>query len=540
MADRIRTVKASGGDYSSLAAWEAGEQADLVSLDETRIADCSSLADTSAVSVTGWTTDATRRIVIRAASGERHGGKWNTSAYRLSVDNNNAVALTEEFVDIQGIQAEVSESGATQRACFVLTSGLNLSDIRLEKCIARQKPGSAGSGNLIGFQNEDSSTVWRLSNCLAYDFRQGSGVGFNTVVNAETYHYFCGAHNCDTGFQNATGADTMLVKTSWAQDCTDGFAGTWDTGSDYNISDVASDAPGANSQNSTSITFVDEANDDFHMDPGSAGVGDGIDLSTDSAYPVGEDIDYLAFASWDGVNVGPDQFAVSGGALSGTASGTTTGVGTLAGAGALVGTASATSSASGVLNGSGALSGNSSADTTASGTLAGAGALSGQGSGSGDGSGTLSGAGVLSGSASATSDASGTLAGSGALAGSSSGAGDGSGNIQGVGSLSGIASAEGTASGNLVNATPDGSMSGTASATTTGSGNLVGAGVLIGSASAEGFASGTIRDLNAASLTIYGILFASRAAANPSVNSQSAAVSAVIGQILHNVKVTSQ
>jgi hypothetical protein len=39
------------------------------------------LADTTAVTITGWTTDATRYIQIEAASS--HGGKWNDNIYRL-------------------------------------------------------------------------------------------------------------------------------------------------------------------------------------------------------------------------------------------------------------------------------------------------------------------------------------------------------------------------------------------------------------------------------------------------------------------------
>ena len=57
----------TGTDYTSLSAWEAGMQKDLVSADEISVAKCrctGGTADTTAFSINGWTTDATRYIKI--------------------------------------------------------------------------------------------------------------------------------------------------------------------------------------------------------------------------------------------------------------------------------------------------------------------------------------------------------------------------------------------------------------------------------------------------------------------------------------------
>ena len=79
----IKTVKPSGGDYTSLANWEAGQQGNLPALNETHTAECYSMEDSSFVDLFGWTTDPTRYIKIYTPLSERHSGKWNANKYRM-------------------------------------------------------------------------------------------------------------------------------------------------------------------------------------------------------------------------------------------------------------------------------------------------------------------------------------------------------------------------------------------------------------------------------------------------------------------------
>ncbi len=83
----ISTIKEDGtGDYTSLSAWEAGENRDLVALDEIAVAQIDGTwtnPDTTAVTIDGWVTDATRYIKIYTTATARHDGKWNTGKYRL-------------------------------------------------------------------------------------------------------------------------------------------------------------------------------------------------------------------------------------------------------------------------------------------------------------------------------------------------------------------------------------------------------------------------------------------------------------------------
>ncbi|MFH1666726.1 MAG: hypothetical protein ABIA17_04055, partial [Elusimicrobiota bacterium] len=67
-----KTIKSSGGDYTSLTAWEAGEQADLVALDRVAVAECYDFESVeSPISINGWTTDAGHYIKIYVPPSER-------------------------------------------------------------------------------------------------------------------------------------------------------------------------------------------------------------------------------------------------------------------------------------------------------------------------------------------------------------------------------------------------------------------------------------------------------------------------------------
>src|SRR3989344_9507887 len=72
--------------YTSLSAWEAGEQRDLTATDEIAVARIEGTwtnPDTTPVTISGWTTDATRYIKIYTTPEARHTGKWDNTRYRL-------------------------------------------------------------------------------------------------------------------------------------------------------------------------------------------------------------------------------------------------------------------------------------------------------------------------------------------------------------------------------------------------------------------------------------------------------------------------
>lgn len=307
-----KTVKSSGGDYSSLSAYEAGEQGNLVTADEVRQAECYAFQDTTQVNFSGWTTDATRYVRVYTPSAERHDGKYNTSRYRNEVTAGgnffNLFENTALFARFEGLQFQLT--AANRVACIGFYGNANgTSDVRLTECIIKGilTGTTTADGVLQAFVQSKSVTA----NCIAYDFDLTVSRGFRTEAAADdgAFVYNNTAQNCAAGF--STGFQDSIAKNNIAYSCSAGYSGTWGTGTSYNLSGPStSDAPGTNGLNATTVTFVDAANDDFHLASGDTGAKDaGTDLSADGNYAFSIDIDgQTRSGTWDR---GADEFVVT-------------------------------------------------------------------------------------------------------------------------------------------------------------------------------------------------------------------------------------
>ena len=299
-----KTVQASGGDYSSLSAWEAGEQGDLVTADEIRQAECSAFSDTTMVVIDGSTTDSTRYLRVYPAAGAEARMPWSTSAYRVEAVG-SVFHVKDGFTRIERIQIRTTSAATSSAIVFSWYAGASGS--RALGVVARGNNADASAFHVGFFSNgADTGTVYMV-NCVAYDMGTGHAVsnGYRLTQSTDTWYvYNCTAHTCATGFLQSAG--TFVAKNCLAAACTDGFGGTFDAASDYNASDLASDAPGANSRNSQTFTFAAEAGDDFHLAGTDAGAKNfGTDLSGDSAFPFSTDFDGVTRSgTWD---IGADE-----------------------------------------------------------------------------------------------------------------------------------------------------------------------------------------------------------------------------------------
>ena len=181
MADTLKTVKPSGGNYTSLAAWEAGQQC-VISAGDTQTAECYSMADDT-VSINGWTTVATGYIIIKGADSDRtssNTGKWSTSRYRI-----RDILVMEEYCRLVNLQWEIYEDGT---GCETYYSGTGATYI--SGCIFKGN-GSSQKAILHGGNANAKMYIW---NCIifglnasdsgrrGFEIQSGTGYVYSTTV----------------------------------------------------------------------------------------------------------------------------------------------------------------------------------------------------------------------------------------------------------------------------------------------------------------------------------------------------------------------
>ncbi|MFH0854631.1 MAG: fibronectin type III domain-containing protein [bacterium] len=269
-------------------------------------------ADTTAVTIGGWTTGRTNYLRIytpyltsEVGTSQRHNGKWNTAYYYLSktaTSETNFITLTSYYIYLEGLQIYLDNAGFN--FCRALYFPSSSSNYYINSCIIK---GNNGSGILYGIAAD--SPAFSIKNSIIYNIpymcisTRGSGKIYNTIVK-----------NCQYGIRPEGNTSPPLVKNSLAFSCTDGYYGTFDSSSDYNMStNSATDAPNATFTNdyitqSATDFFADYENDDFHIKTGSVAKNAGTNLSTDTYLDFSTDIDgtYRADGSWD---IGADEYS---------------------------------------------------------------------------------------------------------------------------------------------------------------------------------------------------------------------------------------
>jgi hypothetical protein len=269
--------------------------------------------DTAPVRIGDWTTSPTNYIRIftpylasEVGVSQRHDGKWDAGAYRLEVTNNTALSLETEYVRLEGLQIRLA--GVAQNYVYGIIFNLS-STLMLEHyvsdCLVWGDDATASNYDQSGIyvlHGQGEAYFW---NNVVYDFRGNTGCAFNLEDSDWTFYVYNNTvYNCNLGYWRQPGV--AILKNNIAQNCTDGYLGTFDASSDYNLSDLAADAPGTNAKNSTTVSFVNAGADDFHLAPGDTGARDaGMNLSADPGLKFSDDVDrQTRTAPWD---IGADE-----------------------------------------------------------------------------------------------------------------------------------------------------------------------------------------------------------------------------------------
>lgn len=304
--ESIKSIRSSGGDYTSLSAWEAGEERDLVTADEIAIAECyddwpSGLNDTVVISGT-WVSDSTRYPIIRCATGHGHDGTPG-SGFHIRHSSVSGTAITIQVSYTRVIGLDVANSTGSGSGIYLAQDGI------VEKCLC-----TTNGGNGITLSGTAGKEQVARNN-LCYEC-SADGIDLGLAAARYVYNNTCvgnGVYGIDAGRNNSN----QHIKNNLCSGNTSGdynWAGT-SIDDDYNASadTTATGGGGANSVNSQTFSFADAANDDYHL---SAATSGGTDLSA-ATYGFSDDIDGETRSNWD---FGFDEYASSGTTVSGSLS----------------------------------------------------------------------------------------------------------------------------------------------------------------------------------------------------------------------------
>jgi len=298
----VKTIRASGGDYTTLSAWEAANEGDLVTADEVRVAECYNdwpLGLNDTVIIAGSITDATRYLKITVAEGHRHDGTPG-SGFWVYHGSAVVVSIVNMYTVVEHIEAV---SKATTGSIFAISAGGRFSTVF--GCIAKSDP--TATGGAIRTTAPDSQSPHKIRACLAY----GGNLGFVGANFQTNYFENCVAVNCTAGFHCGSGAANRLTN-CLAYNCDTSYSGTWaSTSSNNAASDGSLIAPIGTSPYLSDVTsedFVDAAGGDFHLSSGSGLRGAGVNLFADFTTDIDGDT-WPSIGPWD---IGFDYYVASG------------------------------------------------------------------------------------------------------------------------------------------------------------------------------------------------------------------------------------
>jgi len=137
-----KTIKSTGGDYSSIAALSVVNR-DCVGNNEIWIVDCYNFEDSLGVGIlfNGWVTDEAHYLLIRAVDEHDSGGNITTSAYRI-INTASSTAISFRSIGASGVvildglqmRQNVGGVGKTMLDCGTNANGAN-GTLRIKECI---------------------------------------------------------------------------------------------------------------------------------------------------------------------------------------------------------------------------------------------------------------------------------------------------------------------------------------------------------------------------------------------------------------------
>jgi hypothetical protein len=283
-------------DYSTLQAWEDACPANLVTADQRWIGECYDQGTfTAGLTVGGQTTDSTRYVYLRCASGasfaDKAGVRTNPLAYNAS--GGVAISLTANYgIGIDGnvsyTRFEKLQIKHTGNNCIVLRQyGSGVVGIVIDRCIVDFSAAGNAPTGISDFTGGGSAQL-TIKNCLIVgNTANTAGVGIRVADNSSIYGCTLvvpGGTPRSTGIQCQYAVFT--VQNNAILNWSTSFTNNGTIGADGHNASTTASAPGSTG-NVTSLTFssqvVDISTDFRALSTGGLGAGtpDATNLPTD-------------------------------------------------------------------------------------------------------------------------------------------------------------------------------------------------------------------------------------------------------------------
>ncbi|HCV42632.1 MAG TPA: hypothetical protein DGH68_04040 [Bacteroidetes bacterium] len=172
-------VAASGGDYSTLTAWEAGRQGTTPSGDGVRARVSGELTEPDVIYLSGWQSgySSSCKIVITAATGQFTDGKTTTSGARI----NKRIVVYEQtndiYLDVVGIQFHSDLNG------IEFNSSAHGGVVSIARCFFRN--------NYVQVNCGCAAFTVNVGGCVFYNATYEYGVGVYVYSSATVNVYNC-------------------------------------------------------------------------------------------------------------------------------------------------------------------------------------------------------------------------------------------------------------------------------------------------------------------------------------------------------------
>jgi hypothetical protein len=270
------TVAASGADYTSINAALAGETANLVTEDrDLQITVAEGYADTTKVSApaSGYTTDATHRVIIQGATKATKAGY---ESGRARLDTSGGIAFYIRAIDYCTVRDLIFEHTLTSPSQWLvqtsntLTSGETL----FERCIFITD-GSLSSGSYQHWHGHASGHTLKFRNCVFLDVHTGSPSGvawLNTSIIPEYENCIFSGFGYDPFHESADSTKCFKLTNCEIVDCAavEDNASFAEGSSDYNLVDddtdwssIAKTDFGSNSKFDAAVDYEDDSDADW-------------------------------------------------------------------------------------------------------------------------------------------------------------------------------------------------------------------------------------------------------------------------------------